>query len=219
MNKTKTHTIHIGSSKILFTGAVPACGCAVVTVDDTLSVSRAKIVKKVETDKFIVVLTPAPTETFNLFSQQFVCVEAAGGVVRNSAGDLLMIRLRGRWDLPKGHVEAGETSCVAALREVAEETGVVAEIVGSEPLAYTWHAYDTYGRWELKRTAWWEMRTTTRADLLPQREEGITEVVWCGAEQLAENMKNTYETIKEVVAALECRVACGDATFATTKER
>ena len=32
------------------------------------------------------------------------------------------------WSLPKGHLEAGETAEVAAVREVFEETGLVAEI-------------------------------------------------------------------------------------------
>ena len=38
---------------------------------------------------------------------------------------------RGRvvWSLPKGHVEEGETFAQAAIREVSEETGIVAEVV------------------------------------------------------------------------------------------
>jgi 8-oxo-dGTP diphosphatase len=38
--------------------------------------------------------------------------------------------LQGRWSLPGGHIEPGETASAAALREVAEETGVVAEMAG-----------------------------------------------------------------------------------------
>lgn len=38
--------------------------------------------------------------------------------------------LAGVWSLPGGHVEAGETACAAALREVAEETGLAVEIKG-----------------------------------------------------------------------------------------
>jgi 8-oxo-dGTP diphosphatase len=36
----------------------------------------------------------------------------------------------GLWSLPGGHIEPGETAAAAALRELAEETGVVAELVG-----------------------------------------------------------------------------------------
>ena len=38
---------------------------------------------------------------------------------------------RGRllWSLPKGHIEAGETSAQTAVREVREETGILGEVV------------------------------------------------------------------------------------------
>ncbi|HXF53031.1 MAG TPA: NUDIX hydrolase [Hyphomicrobiaceae bacterium] len=36
----------------------------------------------------------------------------------------------GLWSLPGGHIEPGETAAAAALREVAEETGVSAELLG-----------------------------------------------------------------------------------------
>ncbi len=41
---------------------------------------------------------------------------------RNRAGRL-------EWCLPKGHIERGETPEIAAVREVAEETGITSEII------------------------------------------------------------------------------------------
>ena len=47
----------------------------------------------------------------------------AGVVVFNSAGKVLVL-LGHKWDLPKGHVEEGETFLEGALRECYEETGL-----------------------------------------------------------------------------------------------
>jgi 8-oxo-dGTP pyrophosphatase MutT (NUDIX family) len=59
---------------------------------------------------------------------------SSGGAVisfREGVPHVAMIATRGgtRWGLPKGAVAAGETSQQAALREVQEETGLIADIV------------------------------------------------------------------------------------------
>ena len=59
----------------------------------------------------------------------------AGGVVVRSSGErhrFLVVqasRNPDHWVLPKGHIDPGEGAAEAAVREVREETGVVAEIV------------------------------------------------------------------------------------------
>ncbi|MCW2714624.1 MAG: hydrolase [Frankiales bacterium] len=63
---------------------------------------------------------------------------SAGGLVLDHLGPhargALIGRLdrRGRllWSLPKGHVEKGETEIETAVREVAEETGIVGTVIG-----------------------------------------------------------------------------------------
>jgi 8-oxo-dGTP diphosphatase len=61
-----------------------------------------------------------------------VCV---GAVVRQT-DKILLVRqslghsLEGQWTIPWGQIENGESATVAALREVAEEAGVVAQVEG-----------------------------------------------------------------------------------------
>ncbi|MGB9376878.1 MAG: NUDIX hydrolase [Mycobacteriales bacterium] len=63
---------------------------------------------------------------------------SAGGLVvqvraASTDGALIgRVDRRGRllWSLPKGHIEAGETAEQAAVREVAEETGITGRVVG-----------------------------------------------------------------------------------------
>lgn len=54
---------------------------------------------------------------------------------RNRAGKL-------EWCLPKGHIEAGETPEQAAIREVAEETGIDAEIIHNIGVIDYWFTGD-----------------------------------------------------------------------------
>lgn len=54
----------------------------------------------------------------------------AGAVVRDEQGRILLLRRSdtGHWSLPAGMIEPGEQPAEAILREIEEETGVIAEI-------------------------------------------------------------------------------------------
>ena len=60
---------------------------------------------------------------------------AASAAIFRDDGKLL-IGLRGKdprrlvWSLPGGHIEPGEAAAAAALREIREETGIAAELLG-----------------------------------------------------------------------------------------
>ena len=195
-------SIYFGDTEVVITNIPPDSHHLEIVADTSTNNLGAKIRKNLGIVKCVALLSSEPMTTFEQLKEEFVLVEAAGGVVQNECGELLMIELRGRWDLPKGHIEVGEEVSAAALREVEEETGVVAELLDSEPLMETWHAYNTYGRWELKRTRWWRMRALC-GELKPQDEEGIARVEWCSAESVQQRLKMSYATIRRVIAALD----------------
>lgn len=64
-------------------------------------------------------------------------------------GEFLLMRHADRWDLPKGHVDAGETPMQCALRELCEETGIAAhdiEILGDFRFDSTYKVRGKSGR-------------------------------------------------------------------------
>ena len=72
----------------------------------------------------------------NLAMSSVRVILAAGGVLYRPVGDSVEVALVQRprygdeWSLPKGKLEPGETFEQAAVREIQEETGCEAEIVG-----------------------------------------------------------------------------------------
>ena len=65
---------------------------------------------------------------------------AASTLLFDGEGRVLLVRrgsspYRGYWSLPGGHIEHGEDSLTAAIRETVEETGIRPEIVGLAAIA------------------------------------------------------------------------------------
>lgn len=137
---------------------------------------------------------------WELFSEQFKLIEAAGGKVSNPEGKLLFIYRLGKWDLPKGKMEAGETPSQSALREVEEECGISNLKLGKE-LTPTYHIYVQKERLYLKRTYWFEMAYSGNENLVPQTEEGIEEVIWIESDNLKDQLQNTYNSLKGIILA------------------
>ena len=161
--------------------------------------SRANVLKIFETTNTIVVLDSMIGPYIEQFISEFKWVEAAGGLVENEKGETLMIYCYRHWDLPKGHIDEGERADVCAVREVAEETGVVGTKI-VRFLCNTLHAYGVYGVWELKRTSWYQLSAES-CPTKPQKEEDIAIAKWCSPEEVEENLRGTYPTIRNVFAA------------------
>ena len=130
------------------------------------------------------------------FKWFFKIEKAAGGLVKNK-NDVLFIYRFNKWDLPKGKIEKGEKKKVAAIREVEEECGVSGlEII--EKLPTTYHVFQRKGIETLKITYWYQMKTSFNGVLVPQLEEGITEVIFKNKVEIDKAMENTYGNIKLV---------------------
>ena len=174
-----------------------------VEIDDyyrmpSSELSRANVLKIFETANTIVVIDSMIEFFIEQFFSEFKYVEAAGGLVENEKGETLMIYCYRHWDLPKGHIDPGEEADTTAVREVAEETGVEgAKIVRF--LCNTLHAYGVYGVWELKQTSWY-LCTAESCPTKPQKEEDIAVAKWCSQEEVEENLRHSYPTIRNVFA-------------------
>jgi 8-oxo-dGTP pyrophosphatase MutT (NUDIX family) len=125
---------------------------------------------------------------------------AGGGLVLNDAGELLMIFRRGKWDLPKGKLDDGETILECAVREVKEETGLQ-QIEHGELIGITYHEYfDPYLKEEvIKESHWYAMRVRGTQTLTPQIEEDITEIKWVAGDGLEECLRNSYDNVVEII--------------------
>jgi 8-oxo-dGTP pyrophosphatase MutT (NUDIX family) len=125
---------------------------------------------------------------------------AAGGVVFNSDGNLLMIFRRGKWDLPKGKLDKGEKIEDCAIREVKEETGLK-KIHIKKFVGLTYHEYfDPHLQEDVvKETHWFEMHAPGKQKLLPQHEEDIEIIEWVDGKNLKEKLTNTYANVVEII--------------------
>ncbi len=128
----------------------------------------------------------------------FVMAPAAGGVVL-ADGQFAAIQRHGIPDLPKGHIEEGESADNAALREVEEETGLTHLSIVKQ-LPSSWHCYLYEGAWRLKQTSWFLMNTSDPTETKPQLEEDITEVTFLSKYDLDWFLSNTYRSLAETLS-------------------
>lgn len=133
------------------------------------------------------------------FFKRFKTIEASGGVVFNKKHEALFIYRFDRWDLPKGKLEKNETPELGGIREVEEECGVTGLSIESK-LDNTYHCFEHNNERTLKITHWFKMHCDQEEQLLvPQTEEGITEVKWISKDELPEILSSAYYSIQAVI--------------------
>jgi len=129
---------------------------------------------------------------------------SAGGLVINRTGDLGLLigrfdhkdptGTRLLWSLPKGHIEEGETPEVAAIREVAEETGITSEITQSLGVIDFWFMA---GGKRIHKTVHHFLFREVGGTLQAQVSE-VDEVAWFPLAEIAEKL--AYPDEKKLIA-------------------
>lgn len=165
--------------------------------DETLTILREPSIEKIN------LYCSDLDELWNNFKTHFYYLEAAGGIVKNTNDELLFIYRLGKWDLPKGKVEKGETTEIAALREVEEECGI-SNLQLNGFIANTYHIYFDK-KLCLKSTYWYDMLYEGNESLTPQTEEGIDSVEWKKQEEIPTIFPLTYENIKIILTEFKTK--------------
>ena len=139
-----------------------------------------------------------PHDTFLRLFDGYLKIPAAGGLVRNEQGEVLLIKRHGMWDIPKGKIDLGETKEVACVREIEEECGIHGPVISSY-LTETFHTMRFKGKKALKHSYWYILDYTGNEELIPAAEEGITKVKWKSLDFLLSIKGKTYGSINDVI--------------------
>lgn len=163
------------------------------------SINLKKIAKKVKKGILVspVLYAKSEKKLFKHLHTKLPVVVAGGGLVMHENGKLLFIHRNGKWDLPKGKLDDGETIEEAAIREVKEETGAkklqIVRYIGR-----TYHIFKWKEETRLKLVHWYLMETSYKGDLKPQHNEGIDKAVWLDTEQVEDVLKDSYANIRDM---------------------
>jgi 8-oxo-dGTP pyrophosphatase MutT (NUDIX family) len=114
-------------------------------------------------------------------------VVAVAAVVRNDAGELLLIERsdNGFWALPGGAQDLGESVVDAVSREVFEETGIEVEVTGLSGIYSDPRHVIAYDNGEVRQEFSLCFRAEPTGGSLRGSDESLR-VQWLGREQIAE---------------------------------
>jgi 8-oxo-dGTP pyrophosphatase MutT (NUDIX family) len=127
---------------------------------------------------------------------------SAGGVVfrtDGSAAEIAIVRIvpEMRWQLPKGIIDHGETIEQAALREVREESGVIADLVSPIETIEYWFVADRDGeRIKYHKFVHFFLMSYREGDVADHDHE-VDEARWVGVDTAIEMLE--FKSERDVV--------------------
>ncbi len=129
---------------------------------------------------------------------------SAGGIVFNDKGEVLLIQNSSpsspdvkHWGFPKGHLDEGESSKEAAIREIKEETGVEAKL--QEKLGDSKYVFTFKGEKIFKAVAMFKMKHLS-GEPTPQEGE-IIQTGWYPPEEALKKLsfKNDKDLLQKAL--------------------
>jgi 8-oxo-dGTP pyrophosphatase MutT (NUDIX family) len=167
-----------------------------------------KLISGFQQDKSVISINiygPDIKHIWKIFRIYFTEVEAAGGLVKHASGKYLFIEKKGKWDLPKGHIESGETAEECALREVNEECGISGHKI-IKLLEPSYHTYSWEGISYLKKTNWFLMSYDGTLIFKPQTNEGITKVEWLLPDEISKIKPGAWLSLSDMINSSVLRI-------------
>lgn len=114
---------------------------------------------------------------------------SSGGIIfreaENGIKEVLLIRVRKKgFELPKGHIESGESESQAALRECREEVGIVSNLEAGDKIGEISYAFESGGKMIEKHVSYFSIICTDEFNY--SKPKATREIKWISEKEIAE---------------------------------
>ena len=121
------YTLYFDFRKVTVSDDDPCCTCDASALllfnpDDKSFETAYNLFLNEKSYSSLYIKTDIPDYYTRLLQKNFTLINAAGGVIENENGEILMIFRNGKWDLPKGKQEEGEAIGICLAKEMIAAT-------------------------------------------------------------------------------------------------